>query len=159
MRVAGIDVSTHAIAVAWVELSTGRMASHDTFPIEAEKKANAFQRALAVKHAMPPAAYWADVHTIGIEDPWGRGIQSTMALYRVQGAVIAELPRDQPFRLWNPNGWKDALGCGGSASKEEVMVFVQLIEPSFAGNQDEADALGVAIATRSEAIFKERSRS
>jgi hypothetical protein len=122
------------------------------FPLEG---ADAFERARRVKAVVPArfSGYWDEVLAVGIEEP--RGYNSG-ALYRVQGAILACLPRTLLVQPWIPSEWRKAVGLPGGASKADVASFA--LEHAHAvglpwtvreQGQDCMDAYCIALATRS----------
>lgn len=154
MTVAGIDLSTHAIDVVAVDEDTDAATWH-RFPLSGH---DAFERARDVWPALLEGGIvglMEDVVACGIEQP--RGHHGTVHIARVQGAVLASLPRRLLVQPWNPSEWRKACGLPGNASKRAVWEFVIDNEPD--GNrgwsvledwpQDACDAYCIALATRS----------
>jgi hypothetical protein len=117
---AGIDYSTHAIDVVLVDEDTGAATWHRT-----ELEGNdAFDRArsardtrIAREKLLPPFMSWDDVVAVGIEDPRGH---NAGALYRVQGAILAQLPVRLLVHPLIPSQWRKLVGLPGDSSKQQV---------------------------------------
>lgn len=148
MRVAGIDFSSNAIDVVFVDLD-------DTVPPEWNRYElagqDAFDRTRSIAYSMPPRTdeMWDDVLAVGIEHPAGKfGVGSMM---RVQGAVLSMLPNQLVVKPWPPGAWRKAVGLRGTATKEQVRAFGL---DAFGGEyrapvtQDCFDAYCIALATR-----------
>jgi hypothetical protein len=162
MVVAGIDLSTHAVDVVLLDLDSDRATWH-RFELHGQ---DSFDRARAVRAAMPGASFWDDCLAIGIEQPRGR--YGTQHIARVQGAVLACLPSSLLVQPWNPAAWRKAVGLRGDASKDAVAVLSRVMrwkaDPHFQEAppndpadyaayvppwpQDACDAYCVALATR-----------
>lgn len=146
MAVAGIDYSTRAVDVVLLDEDSDA-ASWVRFELEGQ---DAFERARSVRdpdrlvrHAAQ-SWMWDDVVAVGIEDPRG---YNAGALYRVQGAILACIPRDKLVQPWIPSAWRKAVGLPGNASKEHVRQYlVGDKRPDWP--QDACDAYGIALATR-----------
>jgi len=158
--IAGIDYSTHAIDVVLLD-EDSREATWRRYPLEG---ADAFERARVAGSRFPfmnSSRFWDDVLAVGIEDPRG---YNAGALYRVQGAILARLPRSLLVYPWIPSAWRKAVGLPGNASKDAVrawavktMLFSQgktriSFDPPWP--QDALDAYCIALATE-QAIVKE----
>jgi len=152
MRVAGIDLSTHAIDVVTVPLEGAGAPVWHRFPLEGP---TSFDRARRVRDAMPArtSAFWDEVTEIGIEEPAGFTASHAM---RIQGGVLACLPPALKVTKWMPSQWRKAAGLKGNASKDDVAYLVHLHRLSWTRNgdtfqlwpQDACDAYCVALATR-----------
>lgn len=153
MRIAGIDLSSFAIDIVFIEAAPAiPRARLFTYHYSLGKAGDAFDRARGVRDAMldRDADIWQTVEAIGIEEPWGKGQISTAAGYRVQGAILACLPVDALVKPWSPAQWKKAAGIGGGADKARIREWAVEHYPEMVDFplQDTADALGIAHATR-----------
>lgn len=167
MKVAGIDLSSHAIDIVKIDRYSyqGFRWTH----VDLGKKGDAFDRARLVRARFGEAhgtRFWDDVIAVGIEEPFGRGQLSTAAGYRVQGAILACLPSGLLVQPWAPATWKYTIGIGGNADKQRIMEWAvkknqqrgHVPKPTgivlnsgpeqWVYPQDVADALGIAEATR-----------
>jgi hypothetical protein len=153
MSIAGIDLSTHAIDVVVLDEDTDAATWH-RYQLVGD---NAFDRARAVRAAMPGASFWDDVLAIGIEQP--RGHHGTVHIARVQGAILACIPTSKLVHPMNPASWRKTVGLPGNASKDAVAAWVRerrqaaydhlpvgIIAPPWP--QDACDAYCIALATR-----------
>jgi len=120
MRIAGIDLSTHAIDVVTVPLEGVGAPVWHRFPLEGP---TSFDRARRVRDAMPArtSAFWDEVTEIGIEEPAGFTASHAM---RIQGGVLACLPPALKVTKWMPSQWRKAAGLKGNASKSDVYQYV-----------------------------------
>jgi len=84
--VVGIDFDTHAVHLVRLDENEPR-AEYSRIELEGK---TAWDRALSVHWLMPYSRRWDDVYLFAIEAPMG---YRAHALYRVQGAIIASLPR------------------------------------------------------------------
>ena len=150
--VAGIDFSSHAVDVVWLDEDTDQ-ATWERFPLSGQ---DAFERTRSVRPSLVSvrgtSEKWIETLAIGIEEP--RGYNSG-ALYRVQGAILACLPRAVLVQPWLPSVWRKAVGLPGNASKGEVWSYVVAeTEERWRDNarrdwpQDACDAYCIALATR-----------
>lgn len=160
--VCGIDVSSLAIDLCWIPANPEEEAPPYWVRLDLGKKGDAFDRARRVKIAYdsrvtgpqePWPFIWGLTLVIGIEQPFGKGLLSTAAGYRVQGAMLAMLPPDTLMFPMNPNTWKAKAGIGGTANKEKIREWFETVQNIFevepgARTEDELDSLGVALATR-----------
>lgn len=157
MRIAGIDFSTLAIDVVFVDLDDRLPPEWKHYKLHGD---DAFDRTRSVRSAMPFQSCWDDVLAIGIEEPTGK-FKPGLG-YRVQGAVLSMLPVDVLVKPWPPAAWRKAVGLPGNATKEQVFGWSlqalhrdPLIGPTkwsvhcFDGwPQDAHDAHLIALATR-----------
>lgn len=149
MTVAGIDFSSRFVDIVLLDEDTDAATWH-RFELTG---ADAFERARDVRNGMIGISpIWDDVIAIGIEDPRGYGAGS---LYRVQGAILARLPRRTLVQPWIPSAWRKTVGLPGNAPKSQVEAFATIhrgVEP-FSDHefwpQDACDAYCIALATRS----------
>lgn len=143
MAVAGVDFSTKAIDIVLLDDDTDAATWH-RFELTGQ---DAFERVRAVKGAMPGASFWDATLAVGIEDPRGFGAGS---LYRIQGAILACLPRPLLVQPLIPSFWRRTVGLPGNASKQDIALWAALkgfmpVDPQ----QDAWDAFAIAWATRS----------
>jgi hypothetical protein len=119
VKVAGIDLSTHAVDVVLVPLDGNEPPQWRRYPLDGP---SSFDRARTVRDAMPPrtGGLWDDVLAIGIEDPRGHAAGHA---YRIQGAILSCLPQSVLVQPWIPSAWRKAVGLPGNASKDDVAVF------------------------------------
>lgn len=145
--IAGIDYSSHYIDVVLVD--------HQPHPRPkvhwrryALRGQDAFERARDVREAAPAwGEWWWNAVGIGLEEP--RGV-SPGPIYRVQGAILACLPRNSLVQPWIPSAWRKAVGLKGNCSKGDVAEFVHAHLGAVADGwpQDACDAWCIAEATR-----------
>lgn len=162
--IAGIDYSTHAIDVVLIDEDDGRPPAWLRHPLEG---ADAWERTRNIRN-LPTLPGADDVLAVGIEDPAGN--HGTNYLYRVQGAILARIPRTMLVQPWRPSQWRKAVGLPGNASKNDVAVHSQwqlLNSPPAEGRsewrlhigmdwpQDAHDAHCIALATRQALIREE----
>lgn len=165
--VAGIDFSTHAVDVVLVDADGNHPPEWMRTELEGD---DAFDRTRRIDNGILLEAWWGEVLAIGIEDPRGH---NAGALYRVQGAILANLPQQTLVVPWIPSAWRKAVGLKGNATKDQVVAFVadyvagvcvardydeawgtvaDLItgtcSPAVKWPQDACDAYCIALATR-----------
>lgn len=109
---------------------------------------DAFDRTRSVRGAMPHSSYWDDVVAVAVEEPAGR---LTGRLFRVQGAVLACIPRAKLVTTLMPSQWRKAVGLKGNASKDDVFRLIGedwIRYSNVRVPQDAFDAYCMAIAVR-----------
>lgn len=148
--IAGIDYSTHAIDFVYIDENDVEAPRWNRCHLEG---ADAWERTRELSR-LPgwPSWMWDDVCAIGIEDPAGH--HGTNYLYRVQGAILARIPRSILVQPWRPSQWRKAVGLPGNASKQDVMRFALAYGDDWP--QDAYDAYCIALATRL-AITREKA--
>ena len=153
VKVAGIDLSTHAVDVVLVPLDGNEPPQWRRYPLDGP---SSFDRARTVRDAMPPrtGGLWDDVLAIGIEDPRGHAAGHA---YRIQGAILSCLPQSVLVQPWIPSAWRKAVGLPGNASKDDVAVFTGQHRGDMLGHwpQDACDAFCIALATRDAITLEE----
>lgn len=139
MSYAGIDFDTHAVHLV-LRPEDGRPATYTRYALAGVE---AWQRARAVRDAMPSRGWWRDegVVAVGLEEPFGYG-GSGAKLVRVQGAILACLPPELIVHLIPPGVWRTLVGLPGNASKAEVARYVAHTN----WPQDACDAFCLALA-------------
>jgi hypothetical protein len=151
--IAGIDYSSVAVHVVAIDEDSGLYAGHLVADLECGP-GDAFERARRVRYLLPPAGYWRDNYAaIGIEETFSNRVGTAVTLARVQGAILAVLPREMlvlplPANYKAPHGWKALTVGKTNASKDEVRAWAlaQGMPPGLA--QDFYDAYCIAHATR-----------
>jgi hypothetical protein len=145
--IAGIDYSTHAVDVVLLDEDTDEATWHRKLL----HGRDGFERAREVRLQVWLGSFWDDVTAIGIEDPRG---YNAGALYRIQGAILACLPRTTLVQPLIPSVWRKTVGLPGNASKGLVhMHAMKMWNPGDYGlqleiPQDACDAYCIALATR-----------
>jgi hypothetical protein len=143
--IAGIDYSTRAIDVVLLDEDSDAATWHRKLLFGQD----AFERAREVRmNVWLGSAFWDDVLAVGIEEPRGYNAGS---LYRIQGAIIATLPRPVLVHPLIPSSWRKTVGLAGNATKADVATFVAKGKPAYDKldwPQDACDAYCIALATR-----------
>lgn len=146
MKVAGIDISTFHIDVVFVAYDDEQPGVHwHRFTLTGH---DAFDRARSVADTMPGRAsvFWDDTIAVGIEEPAGR---NPGVIFRVQGAVLAQIPARTLVDKLMPSQWRKQVGLPGNASKQDVQEWGIELGCSHPGwTADAYDALAIAHATR-----------
>lgn len=152
--IAGIDFSTFAVDVVLLDEDSDGAEWH-RFTLADLPGWDAFDRARAVRAAMPSRSWWETngVIAIGIEDPRGYGAGH---LYRIQGGILQCLPPDVLVHPWIPSSWRKSVGLSGNAKKADIAVHslhqlgaITLEQIRQLGwSQDAHDAHLIARATR-----------
>lgn len=117
MKVAGIDISTFHIDVVFVAYDDEQPGVHwHRFTLTGH---DAFDRARSVADTMPGRAsvFWDDTIAVGIEEPAGR---NPGVIFRVQGAVLAQIPARTLVDKLMPSQWRKQVGLAGNATKTAV---------------------------------------
>jgi Holliday junction resolvasome RuvABC endonuclease subunit len=148
----GIDPSTQRVSIAWVTDGGERgvqTRSFDPLLRDGERLWHIYAETWDLCkqiHASRPARF------VWVEQPFAFGKPVPPVSYMAMGAIMIAARRvtAAPVEPCAPPGrWKKlALGPGyGNAKKEQIMVWAR--ERGYDGNlQDEADALGIAVAAR-----------
>ena len=152
----GCDYSTWAVDLVYLDEDGLQPPLWRRYELEG---GDAFDRARDVRRALPRSFAWDEVVAFGIEDPRG---QNAGAIYRVQGAILACLPRSLLVQPWVPSQWRRSVGLPGNASKEQVRAWAlaHALDGPLPDNQtsayraslaawpnDATDAYAVALAT------------
>jgi hypothetical protein len=151
-NVAGIDLSSFAVDMVRVH-DTGLVDWH-RYMLEGN---DAFDRARRVPDAMPGPTdeLWDETMAIGIEQPAGH--HGVIPLVRVQGAILARLPKDLLVHPYVPARWRVLAGLPGHALKADV----RLLSIAHGGGeqwaQDAHDAHLVARALMAELAAQEKA--
>jgi Holliday junction resolvasome RuvABC endonuclease subunit len=151
--IAGIDLSSVAVHVVAIDEDSGVYVSRLVADLECGP-GDAFERARRVRSLFPPPSHWRDNFVaIGIEETFSNRVGTAVTLARVQGAVLACLPREMlvmplPANYRKPHGWKALTVGKTNASKDEVRDWAidQGMPPGLA--QDFYDAFAIARAVR-----------
>jgi Holliday junction resolvasome RuvABC endonuclease subunit len=146
--VAGIDYSTFAIDVVLLDEDT-MAATWRRYELEGH---DPFERARDVARAYEDGLNeWEDVLAVGIEEPpYVNNHKTLRDLARVQGAILARLPRNLMVQEWTPSQWRKVIGLPGNATKDDVMTFTdhdRLHAAAGVWPQDACDAYCIALAT------------
>jgi len=153
--IAGCDYSTKAVDVVLLDEDTLE-ASWRRYELEGH---DAFERARSVAglstEARECSSMWSDwveeCLAVGIEDPpYVKGNPATLRdLARVQGAILARLPRSLLVQPWAPSAWRKTVGLPGNASKKDVWYFVTdpSLERANYWDFNACDAYCIALAT------------
>jgi hypothetical protein len=159
MRVAGIDFSSLAVDIVTVPLDHGAPIWH-RFPLTGR---GSFDRARSVADSVPgrSSVLWDDILAVGIEEPIGK-FKPGLG-FRIQGAVLAQIPARMLVEPFPPAKWRKAVGLPGNASKAEVAEHAIVDLHSHGAlwtlrdnGQDCLDAYCIALATRA-AITTEKA--
>jgi hypothetical protein len=147
LRVAGIDTSSFAVDLVTVPLDEhdGAEVEWHSFGLEG---ADAFDRSRFVPNVLwgRASAHWDGILAVGIEEPTGKFKPGSG--FRVQGAVLAQIPERMLVTPWTPSGWRAAVGLPGNCAKEAVFRWVTEQLGGRPASQDAADAYCIALATR-----------
>lgn len=156
-RIAGIDFSTKAIDIVLIDEDDTEPVQWHRWPVNATTP---FYAARRISHYLPTPGWWEDhdVYLIGIEQPFGRHIKGLVPLMRMQGAIVARLPREICVLELPVSEWKREFTGKGNASKTDV--FLQATRYDIDGlipwldcdekacPQDAVDAYAIAYAAR-----------
>lgn len=156
MLIAGVDCSSFAIDIVTVPLDEGE-GQVEWHCFKLGPGADAFDRTRSVPDSMPGrhSRFWEDILAIGIEEPTGRFKPGSG--FRVQGAVLAMIPRETLVRPIQPSAWRRLVGLPGNCSKETVFAWVTEELCGRPRSQDAADAYCMALATRA-LVLREHER-
>lgn len=150
---AGIDYDSEAVYTALVDEDTGELVEHRSVDL-ACGPGDSFDRARRVRDLLPDRGRWEDagVLAIGIEATYSQAFKATIALGRVQGAVLACLPPRiliLPIAANRkaPAGWKALTVGRTNASKDDVADWARANGAPGGLEQDFYDAFCIARAT------------
>lgn len=154
--VVGADYSTRYIDLVLLDEDT-LAATWRRYELEGH---DAFERARSIRdlpigsRAYGAPSDWDDVLACGIEEPpYVKGNPKTLRdLARVQGAVLARIPRSLLVKPWTPSEWRKAVGLPGNASKRDVERFCDVKRGARPVKvdlwpHDACDAYCIALAT------------
>ncbi len=148
---AGIDYDSNEIHTVTIDETTLQLVDTHRANLDCGP-GDSYARARRVRDLLPPRARWADngVLAIGIEDPYSRQLNSLTALMRVQGALLACLPRDIDVIPLRPQHWKIAtLGKGHGNDLKPAVIAWAIAQGCPAGlPEDFYDAYAIARATQ-----------
>ena len=150
--IAGFDYDSNGVYVALIDEDDASFAGARVFDLKAGP-GNAFDRVRRLAGLMPGPTAWEDgIVAIGIEETFSMGYHVTKALGRVQGAILALLPRDVPIYELAANrsedGWKAMNGLRTNARKPAVRERALELGVPAQWPQDVYDAFLIARAAR-----------
>lgn len=145
----GLDLSLTCTGVAIYDLDDKEFVFIDSFNTESIKKQkNRYHNAIKLKEK---ADWLLDLkekyppYFVGIERGYSQFNTSTQTIYRVHG-LVNYLFHDCPQEYYPPKSVKEAL-VHGDATKEDVLITINLRHDFNFKNEDESDAVAVAITT------------
>lgn len=150
-KFAGIDFDSNRVDIVTVNIDTLEPRWYRFSLIGPELAGDAFERARRIRYALPPRASWADVGVVqfAIEKPIGQK-KGSSPLFRIQGGILACLPREIPAIELLPYEWKQALDLPGSGAREKTKAEVRMKAVELGAPedwpQDAHDALCIAHA-------------
>lgn len=158
MRIAGIDISTHAIDIVTINLDGPHQPDWRRADLEKTKTDTSWATVGRVKQAMTQAdllgSYWDNIAQVYYEDPFSFGASVAKSLGLITGATRACLPdrlQDRCERL-RPTEWRQLVELKGDATKEAVAAHAIYLmgAPDFGPDwpQDAFDAYLIALAGR-----------
>lgn len=151
----GVDYSTFDIDVVLIDEADAEPPRWHRYELRGH---DAFERARDVRRSLVEGwcrdgAWPHHALAIGIEDPAGH--HAVRALARVQGAILARLPRDVLVVPLAPAQWRKTVGLPGNATKQQVADWALTDAHSLGADwtlrdngQDCLDAYCIAVATR-----------
>ena len=152
--IAGIDYDSSAIDVVLIDEDSGAWLGWHRYDL-ACGPGGALDRARRVRDLLPSRSTWADeVVAIGIEQPFSKITASLAPLLRVQGAILACLPREIRVEPLPPNrkiaghGWKALTVGKTNATKTDVARWAIANGAPADVPQDAFDAFCIARAMR-----------
>lgn len=143
--IAGVDVSSHILAIVYLEARTG--ALHSTLELRLKPGG---------KHPdMPRSPNFgiagrdlSKARAVFIENGMGADKRSVSLMGRATGALINHIDPDVPVSLYGPSEWKKAVGLKGNADKEAIRAHARVLYPELDAlcSQDICDAACIARA-------------
>jgi Holliday junction resolvasome RuvABC endonuclease subunit len=147
MTYAGIDYDGDGVYIVLVDADTGRFLT--TWKADlACGPGDAFARARRVRHLLPRATAWDNVAGVAIELPYSRFPASLVSLMRVQGAIVARLPRDLAVEEIRVQTWKKLTVGKSNADKAAVKAWALAQGAPDRLEVDFYDAFAIARACR-----------
>ena len=151
----GIDIGTHNCGWAFVGIS-GNYLKSGFFKLTASGKLYDRMKALVREMNGLARRQGGSVIMYGIEDPWvGKNLQTAMKLSKAWGAAYGAIVSwgGQAMPIAVPAA-KTALTGSPEASKENMLKMARTTCSVEIDQFDEADAIGVALATRKAILEK-----
>lgn len=165
--IAGIDYDSEAIYAVLVDEDSGLWLGAKRYLLTVGP-GDSFERARRIRDLLPARGAWADagVVAIGLEDLRSRQRSQVAAASRVEGALLATLPRDlelvrMPVNTRRDNarpGWKALTVGKTNASKDEIRAWAIAAGAPAGLEQDFYDAFAIARAAR-ETLSTRRLRA
>lgn len=156
--IAGFDYDSRGVFCALCDEDDGGWRGHAQFDLDCGP-GDAVERCRRVRLLMPARTDWTDsgVIAIGLESTFSRDFRAATSLARVQGAILACLPRTIPLHLLTANGrkvegWKLLTTGKTNASKPAVKQWALDHGAPDGLPQDVYDAFAIARATRRIAL-------
>lgn len=149
--VAGIDYDSNAVYTVAIAEDDGAFAMANKVDL-ACGPGDAFDRARRARDLLPARTRWEDagVVALGIEETFSHAFKAAVALARVEGAILACLPRDLvvlPLAAAHHGGWKELTVGKTNASKAEVIEWALANGAPPRLEHDFYDAFAIARAT------------
>lgn len=151
--IAGIDYDSEAVFLVAIDEDSGAWLGARVYDLKTGP-GDSFDRIRRLSTFFPKRSSWADegVIALGLEDLRSRQRSQIAAASRVEGALLALLPRDLRIVRLSVNrrliGWKALTVGKTNASKDEIRAWA-LEQGAPAGLvQDFYDAFAIAYATR-----------
>lgn len=153
MFVCGIDFDSREVNMVFLCLDHDR-ALWERRKLDQERKLDSFERCRRVREHLPARGWWGDhgVVAVALERPMGASRIGVAQQMRVQGAILACLPRTIAVTEYAPSAWKRMSVGDGRASKDEIADWARehwhALEEKV--TQDAYDAFCIAWAVRDQ---------
>lgn len=161
---AGIDYDSEAVFLVLVDETTGGWRGHATYDLTIGP-GDSFERARRLSTLFPARGSWDDagVVALGLEDLRSRQRSQIAAASRIEGALLALLPRELELVRLSVNrllvGWKALTVGKTNASKDEIRAWAIANGAPAGLVQDVYDAFAIARATRETLQARARARA
>lgn len=150
--IAGIDYDSDAVYLAVIDEDDGRLLGIHAYQLDAGP-GDSFDRVRRLSTLFPARGAWDEIVALGLEDLRSRQRSQIAAASRVEGALLALLPRELEIVRLSVNrrlvGWKALTVGKTNASKDEIRAWAIEQGASAGLLQDYYDAFAIARATRS----------
>lgn len=151
--IAGIDYDSEAVFLVAIDEDSGGWLGARAYDLTVGP-GDSFNRIRRLRDLMPDrtAEAWDGVVALGVEDLRSRQRSQIAAASRVEGALLACLPRDLEIVRLSVNrrevGWKAMTVGKTNASKDEIKAWAHANGAPEGLLQDYYDAFAIATATR-----------
>lgn len=159
--IAGIDYDSEAVYLVLIDEDAGAWLGSQAWALDVGP-GGSFERARRLSTIFPARGSWADagVVALGLEDLRSRQRSQVAAASRIEGALLALLPRELELVRLSVNrrevGWKALTVGKTNASKEEIQAWAIAHGAPAGLRQDYYDAFAIARATRSTLAARNR---
>lgn len=149
--IAGIDYDSENVYLVTIDEEDGRWLGVAHYDLAAGP-GDSFERTRRLSSLFPRGSAWDDVAALGLEDLRSRQRSQIAAASRVEGALLALLPRSLRIVRLSVNkrrvGWKAMTVGKTNATKDEIRSWALEQGAPVGLRQDFYDAFAIARAAR-----------